>query len=141
MRRLLTLVLAGLLAGGCSILGLDKQRVLSELASLDSVVVPDSALVGEAFTVTAVTVGDLCHSRSQAELRIRGNVATITLYHYRDPVSDVCIARHIYVTHEVTVRFAAAGEAYVVLRARRPGYQSDMQLRKTVQVYSDRGPN
>ena len=140
MQRLLMLVLPGLLAGGCSILGLGEQRVLSELVSLDFVV-PDAVLVGEAFTVTAVTVGDLCHSRSEAEVRIRRNVATITLYHYRDPVADACIAVQIRVTHDVTVRFTAAGDAYVVLRARRPGFQSDMELRRTVQVYSDGGPN
>ncbi len=135
MRRLVIPVFVGLLIGACGILGLDEKRVIGQLLNRpieDVLVVPDAVLVGEPFTVTVVTTGGGNDRKGETEVRIQGNVATITPYDYKyTGGGDVLTIQYIW-THTASVRFVEVGEAQVIIRTR-----SRANVRRTVHVYAN----
>ena len=142
MRRLLIPVLLGLLVGACGILfGPSERRVVGLLSTIDPQYydVPDSVSVGEAFTVYFQTEAEKsCYRRGETEVKIEGNVATITQYNYRILKADVCALPPLRYGHDATVRFVEVGEAQVILRGRWVHeYSTDIiELKWTVHVYS-----
>ena len=139
MRRFVVIGLSGLLVGGCGILGLDTETRIGVLfdGSLEfAVVVPDSVILGESFTVVVVTVGSSSCTRIEStRVDIRGNEATITPYDTYKTRGD-CTADEHWFRHEATIRFMERGEATIFVRIRRgwadPG---PAVVSRSVQVY------
>ena len=126
MRKLLLPVLAVLLMGGCS------KLVVGELYYDDDdypygstpLAVPDTVMAGRAFIASAATAGGGCTTQGTTDVKIQGNLATITPYDYGDmgifDIVSCSLVRYI-IFHEVTLHFRARGEAKVILRGRYNG--------------------
>ena len=134
MWKVLSLVVAGAVVGGCGILGLGGERVIG---AIDDVrpgffVVPDSAAAGQAFTVTVITFGDGCYQPGDTEVTVDGNVAVIVPYDIRE--SGSCILLLVPFEHQASIQFDTAGDAQVILRAVN-GRGFRVEFTEVVRVY------
>ncbi len=118
MWKVLSLVVAGAVVGGCGIFGPGEERVIGAIdASVsDFFVVPDSAAAGQAFTVTVITIGDGCYQPGDTQVTVDGNVAVIVPY---DIVKgyNACISVAISLEHQASLQFNTTGDAQVIVRA------------------------
>jgi hypothetical protein len=126
-----------LLLAGCGILDPVRwERVVGMIMpdpGIPVVVAPESARAGVSFQVRVVTRGSSSCTRADgAEVHVNGLVAEITPYDrvQRGPVA--CTADLSPIPREVSLRFAAAGEAVVRVIGRGAGGREEVEVRLTV---------
>lgn len=122
--KLHTLVALGMLASGCSILGLgDTERpgVIEFYGEAAEIFVPDTVSAGVGFEVVFYTFGGGCVSRGDTDVQVTENIAVLTPTDVHSD-ADVCTAELRYLDHTTTVRLDVPGAGAVIVTGRtEPG--------------------
>lgn len=135
--RVLAASAAVLLAAGCSVLGLDYDREPANLEYSEfhpvSVTLPDSVTAGQAFTVEVASYGGGCIEKDDAEVRVDGLAADVSVFHRRPTGDRSCHFGIDVLRHEARVTFRERGAATVRVHGRGPAAQP-MTVTRTVVV-------
>lgn len=141
MTRLRVLVI-GLFATACSILGPIENRVIGRMELQNPgerpVAVPESAAAGRTFEVTVRTAGGGCMRQGDTELLMDGNEAIVTPYDIEIIPRDddvVCPGYLTYYEHVAQVEMPMEGEGVIVIRARDFPADTAIELRYPVDVF------
>lgn len=101
-----------------------------------TVTVPETAMVGEPFSVTVVTYGDGCIEKGETDVRLEPLRAEIRPYDYNVTPGSECPDILNTHGHKATLSFTEVGEAEVVFYGQRADADgtSNMVVARTLKV-------